>query len=79
MGQLLVSEKPGSMMSPASFSKLIVRGPGFEAERVDELCLWKHPWFFSSPQTHILKGAPQKMCPRATDVHDMLNLHHMDI
>lgn len=75
--QLLVSEKPVSMMNPAT--KVVVRGPGFEAKRVDKLCFWKHPAALPSPQTHVPKGVPWKTCPMAEDVHDTLNLHDMCI
>lgn len=75
--QLLVSEKPLSMMNHAT--NMVVRGPGFEPKRIDKLCLWNHPMALSSPQTHVLKGTAWKMCPVTKDVHDTFNLHNMYI
>lgn len=75
--QLLVSEKPLSMMNHAT--NMVVRGPGFEPKRIDKLCLWEHPMALSSPQTHVAKGAPWKTCPMTEDVHDTSHLHDMYI
>lgn len=75
--QLLVSEKPLSMMNHAT--NMVVRGPGFEPKRIDKLCLWNHPMALLSPQTHVLKGTAWKTCPVTKDVHDTFNLHNMYI